>query len=115
MRVIPIITMCLLVAFAAWAEDGELFVRDISKTPDFETDHATIQKLSINVPAHNSQGDVIPVTYIDQEGGRAGMQPDADELVKSRERGGQGYQIELFVKLPYGGKWHVFPVESGAA
>jgi hypothetical protein len=68
MRVIPIITMCLLVAFAAWAEDGELFVRDISKTPDFETDHATIQKLSVNVLAHNSQGDIIPVTYVDQEG-----------------------------------------------
>jgi hypothetical protein len=32
------------------------------------------------------------------------MQPDADELVKSRQRWRQGDQVELFVKLPYDGK-----------
>ena len=52
---------------------------------------------------------------IDHEGGRTGMQPDADELVKSRQWGRQGDQVELFAKLPYDGEWHVFSAKGVAA
>jgi len=58
----------LLFAVQAIAEDGELFVRNVSKTPDLETDHATIRVLYMNVPALTSGGDVTTIPYIDKEG-----------------------------------------------
>ena len=58
----------ILVAFSAWAEDGQLFVRDISKTPDLETDHATLRVLYMNVPSRTSTGELTSVAYFDQLG-----------------------------------------------
>ncbi len=66
MKVITIIAI-LLMAFSVAAEDGALFVRDVSKTPDFETDHATIRVLYMNVPALTSGGEATEVTYLDKE------------------------------------------------
>ncbi len=68
MKAIPFIIIVALLAGAAFAEDGQLFVRDISKTPDYETDHATMRVLSINVPARTSIGDLTSISYIEDDG-----------------------------------------------
>lgn len=67
MRAITIITL-LLAATVAIAEDGELFVRDVSKTPDWETDHATLRVLYMNVPARTADGELTTVEYIAKDG-----------------------------------------------
>lgn len=67
MRAIIIIMTLLLAATMAVAEDGELFVRNVSKTPDWETDHATLRVLYMNVPSSDSSGELVPIEYTDQE------------------------------------------------
>ncbi|MBU0946905.1 MAG: hypothetical protein KKE53_20965, partial [Proteobacteria bacterium] len=66
-RYIASLAMLLMVA-PALAEDGELFVKDISKTPDLETNHATLRVLYQNVPARTSAGETTIVEYYDKEG-----------------------------------------------
>jgi hypothetical protein len=61
------IILALMVAATAFAEDGGLFVRNVSKTPDYETDHATIRVLYKNVPAWTSGGEATTVDYLDKE------------------------------------------------
>jgi hypothetical protein len=60
------LAILLLMAVPAFAEDGELFVKNISKTPDLETDHATLRVLYKNVPAMTSSGELTTVDYIDK-------------------------------------------------
>lgn len=63
-----LLIVCLFFSVTTFAEDGALFVRNVSKTPDLETDHATIRVLYMNVPAQTSAGELIEVEYFDKEG-----------------------------------------------
>ncbi|MBU1061077.1 MAG: hypothetical protein KJ804_22480 [Proteobacteria bacterium] len=67
-RYIATLAMLLLMAAPALAEDGELFVKDISKTPDLDTNHAALCVLYKNVLARNSSGEPAPVTYTAKDG-----------------------------------------------
>ncbi len=67
MRVILTVALMLL-ACAVWAEDGELFVKDISKTPDLDTNNAALCVLYKNVPSRTSTGEVVTVIYTDKDG-----------------------------------------------
>ncbi|MCG3209916.1 MAG: hypothetical protein FOGNACKC_03543 [Anaerolineae bacterium] len=74
--------MLILVLFAlatgiAYAEDGLLFRRNISKTPDAETEKAAIYMMDFYVPAQSAAGIVGPVdNYIlDDDAGTAGYEP----------------------------------------
>ena len=58
----------LLVAFSALAEDGELFVRNISKTPDDQTSFASMNTMYAYVPAVDSGGEPATITYTLQDG-----------------------------------------------
>ena len=58
----------ILVASATVADDGELFRRNVSKTPDLETDHATVKMMKLYVPAQTSSGDLTVVEYYDAAG-----------------------------------------------
>ncbi len=64
-RLIILITLAvvgaLLLAGAVLAEDGLLFRRNISKTPDAETEMAAIYMMDFYVPAQSSAGLVGPV------------------------------------------------------
>ncbi len=54
-----------LLAFAggAGADDGALQIQNVSKTPDWDTEHASLQQLWFYVPAQASNGDPAIITY----------------------------------------------------
>ncbi len=61
------VLMLLSMTVTAFAEDGVLFRRNISKTPDNETEKAAIYMMDFYVPAQASTGEVGPVDnyYLD--------------------------------------------------
>ncbi len=64
MKIKSILLLVLLMAIAAgvaYAEDGVLFRRNISKTPEAETEKAAIYMMDFYVPAQASTGEVKPV------------------------------------------------------
>lgn len=50
-----------LIASMALADDGDMFRRDVSKTPDSETEKAAIYMMDFYVPAQSSAGLITPV------------------------------------------------------
>jgi hypothetical protein len=73
----------LLVVVAAVADDGELFNKNVSKTPDLETEHATVKMLKLYVPAQSSDGTLLTdgIDYIDAEGAIADNRAYAKPIV----------------------------------
>ncbi|MGD1973655.1 MAG: hypothetical protein PVH37_14765 [Desulfobacterales bacterium] len=61
------VILALFLAVPALADDGELFRRNVSKTPDLETDHATIKMLKLYMPAQTSSGESTSIEYFDAE------------------------------------------------
>jgi hypothetical protein len=45
------------------ADDGMLQIRNVSKTPDWETHHATIKQMPLYVPAQAQPGELITIVY----------------------------------------------------
>jgi hypothetical protein len=60
-----VLTSAMLLAFASGlsADDGLLQIRNVSKTPDWETHHATLEHLNLYVPAQVQPGELITVLY----------------------------------------------------
>lgn len=58
---LTVIMLLSMTVGAAWAEDGDLFRRNISKTPDNETEKAAVYMMDFYVPAQSSDGLVGPV------------------------------------------------------
>ena len=56
-----LIVASMLITSIGFAEDGELFRRNISKTPDLETEKAGIKMMPFYVPAQSADGIVAPV------------------------------------------------------
>jgi len=54
MRVSWLLIILMLVPLSVGAEDGKIFVKNVSKTPDWDTDHATVKALYLNVPVQTS-------------------------------------------------------------
>ena len=50
-------------AGGVYADDGVLQVRNVSKTPDWETHHATLEHLQLYVPAQAQPGELITIVY----------------------------------------------------
>ena len=55
-----LVAAALVVSLVA-AEDGEVFRRNVSKTPDAETEKAAIYMMDFYVPAQASTGELLPV------------------------------------------------------
>ncbi|MFU8771390.1 MAG: choice-of-anchor O protein [Anaerolineales bacterium] len=74
---ILVIAAIFLMSGIAQAEDGALFRRNISKTPDAETEKAAIYMMDFYVPAQSSAGVVGPVdNYIlDDDAGSEAYEP----------------------------------------
>ena len=51
--------IALMTGGATLADDGPIFKRDVSKTPDLETEHAAIRMLPLYVPAQTSDGTLL--------------------------------------------------------
>ena len=60
-----LLTVVFLLTWAAGlsADDGVQQIRNVSKTPDWETHHATIKQIPLYVPAQTSGGVVEPLVY----------------------------------------------------
>jgi hypothetical protein len=60
---ILIIAFIFLFSSIAQADEGVMFRKNISKTPDQETDRANINHMAFYVPAQTAAGEVITITY----------------------------------------------------
>ena len=64
MKLLPL-SMAMFIACApVFADDGELQIRNISDTPDWETSHADLKQLMLYVPAQTTQGDLVSIEYV---------------------------------------------------
>jgi hypothetical protein len=59
------ILLIIMLASMAVADDGDMFRRNISKTPDQETERANMIGMTFYVPAQNSTGELTPIEYYD--------------------------------------------------
>ena len=48
-----------MLAATAWSDDGEMFRKNVSKTPELETEHAALRMLPLYVPAQTSDGTLL--------------------------------------------------------
>lgn len=97
-KLLGILVLLLTLVTTVLADDGEIFRKNVSKTPVYETEHAALAMLPVYVPAQSSDGTLLtegiiynnvdgalvetrsearplisfytdgPVTYIDEEG-----------------------------------------------
>ncbi|MDO9086589.1 MAG: choice-of-anchor O protein [Anaerolineaceae bacterium] len=66
---LTVIMLLSMTVGAALAEDGEMFRKNVSKTPDQETDRANINHMAFYVPAQAADGTVgVPIEYYDVGG-----------------------------------------------
>ena len=80
-RIVLYTVLIALVGTLVVADDGELFRRNVSKTPDLETDHATVKMLRLYVPAQTSSGEFVALEYRDAEGNLVDTRDQAKPLV----------------------------------
>ncbi|MFO7811691.1 MAG: choice-of-anchor O protein [Pelovirga sp.] len=58
-----ILLLSLLLAVPALADDGAMFRKNVSATPDLETEFAAIRMLPLYVPAQNTSGELVTISY----------------------------------------------------
>jgi hypothetical protein len=63
MRTAFLLTVLLLFSLVALAEDGPLYTRNVTKTPDDETGGATMKMLGMYVPAQAADGTIVTIDY----------------------------------------------------
>lgn len=83
--ILTVLLAVFILAGAAVSDDGELFVRNVSKTPALETEHATIKMLKLYVPAQSSDGTLLTgedaIDYIAADGSTAYTRDQAKPLI----------------------------------
>lgn len=79
--IIFIILAIALIAVAVSADDGQMFRRNISKTPDQETERANLMGMTFYVPAQNSIGELTPIEYYDFDGALVDTRDNAKPLI----------------------------------
>jgi hypothetical protein len=69
------------------ADDGQMFRRNVSKTPDLETEHAAISMMQLYVPAQTSSGELTSIDYYGADGSLVETRDDAKPLLVFYEDG----------------------------
>lgn len=59
-----LLIVCLLFSVSAFADDGPMFRKNVSNTPDLETEHAAIRMLPLYVPAQASDGTLLAESIV---------------------------------------------------
>ena len=79
---IVLISLLLSVGLAA-ADDGEMFRKNVSKTPDLETEHAALRMLPLYVPAQSSDGTLLTegIEYTNADGALVETRYEARPLI----------------------------------
>ncbi len=79
--IVVLVLALLLVTGLALADDGQMFRRNISKTPDGETEEAAIAMMPFYVPAQSSSGELVELDYFDAAGVFVETRSEAKPLV----------------------------------
>ena len=83
-----LVCVMLLCAALAWGDDSEMLRRNVSKTPDLETEHAFLTMLELYVPAQTSGGELaIPISYVNVETTEVETRPSAKPLISFYQDG----------------------------
>jgi len=61
--ILTVIMLLSMTVGSALADDGEMFRKNVSKTPDQETERANINHMSFYVPAQAADGTQVTITY----------------------------------------------------
>lgn len=84
-KILVFVSVILLAALATGmvlADDGTMFRRDVSKTPDGETEKAAMAMMGFYVPVQSSDGTVgVPIEYYDAEGALVDTRDYAKPLI----------------------------------
>ena len=59
MKKLIVLLTVLLMAVPVWADDGETLLRNVSRTPDLDTEHAAIGMMEFYVPAQSADGTIL--------------------------------------------------------
>jgi hypothetical protein len=78
---LALVILLLATSSATFADDGEMFRRNISKTPDQETERANIGHMTFYVPAQSSAGELTTIEYYDGAGALVDTREYAKPLV----------------------------------
>jgi hypothetical protein len=82
------IILALTVASTAWADDGAMLRRNVSKTPELETEHAAIEMLNFYVPAQSSDGTLLNgIEYYNADGALVDTRESAKPLIATYQDG----------------------------
>ncbi|MEN8178827.1 MAG: choice-of-anchor O protein [Pseudomonadota bacterium] len=69
MKFLPLTLALLLASTPILADDGEQQIRNVSKTPDLDTEHASLQQMWFNVPVQSTgDDDIESILYIPKDG-----------------------------------------------
>lgn len=67
--ILTVIMLLSMTVGSAMADDGEMFRKNVSKTPDQETERANLNHMAFYVPAQAADGTVgVPIDYYDVNG-----------------------------------------------
>ncbi len=84
-RIITILAIVVLFAIVTVgivsADDSQMFRKNVSKTPDQETESANLAQMTFYVPAQSSDGEITPVEYIDATEGTVYTREYAKPLI----------------------------------
>ena len=89
---LTVIMLLSMTVGSALAEDGLLFRRNISKTPDNETEKAAIYMMDFYVPAQASTGEVLP------DGINYYLTDDATQKLQGEEPTTEPYETRYYAK-----------------
>jgi len=100
----PLFLACVIALFtvgASLADDGEMFRRDVSNTPELETEHAAVRMLPLYVPMQSSDGTLLEdgIEYYDADGGLVETRLHARPLISHYTDG----HVEFIEEEAYGG------------
>ncbi|MBC2734010.1 MAG: hypothetical protein HF981_06600 [Desulfobacteraceae bacterium] len=114
------IILALMVAATAFADDSTMFRRNVSKTPDLETEHAAIRMLPVYVPAQSSDGTLLTegIEYYNADGALVETRYEARPLITHYNDG----HVETIDEEGYGGfpghgqrdAWAAVSLDDGA-
>jgi hypothetical protein len=111
--------IALLLAGMALADDGEMFRKNVSSTPDLETEFAAIRMLPLYVPPQSSDGTLLPlVEYYNADGALVETREYARPLITHYTDGHVDFiDAEGYGGFPGHGKrdaWGAVSLDDGA-
>lgn len=81
MKVFSFLFAMFLTTFAAGADDGQILRKNVSATPDLESEQTMINMMKVYVDAQAANGDMVSIEYRDANGGMVETRDQAKPLL----------------------------------